>query len=214
MSRPRSALATLLAAVLLAALPVGAAAHSELESSTPAAGEVVVGSPTAITGAFTEPVDPGRSSMELRGPDGSRIARGGVPADGPRTRMTIIGFGPLQPGRYVVRWTTVTADDDGVERGTFRFTVVASTPAPASPAPNPAASLTAEPGRTSTAAPAPTAPSSDAPTAPPPTPGPDASPGASPDPDPTGATADVLIPLVVLAVILGGGVAWFARRRR
>lgn len=214
MSRPRTVLALLLAAVLLAALPVGAAAHSELESSSPAAGEVVVDGPTAITGVFTEPVDPGRSSMELRGPDGARIARGGVPEGGPRTRMTIVGFGPLQPGRYVVRWTTVTADDDGVERGTFRFTVEAPTPAPASRAPIPSAAPTARPGPTSTPASAPTAPPFDAPTALPPTPGPDASPDASPAPDTTGGTADVLIPLVVLAVILGGGVAWFARRRR
>ena len=32
------------------------------------------------------------------------------------------------PGVYEVRWTTVTADDDGVERGTFTFTVAAADP--------------------------------------------------------------------------------------
>ena len=190
---------------MVAALPAAVAAHSELESSSPAAGEVVVGGPTEITGEFTEPVDPGRSSMELRDPDGARIARGGVPEGGPATRMTIAGIPPLAPGRYTVRWTTVTADDDGVERGTFRFTVEAATPPPASPEPtstrdlpgtrrrrprHPRADVHAD-GRAHAGAHAATGPGSRRP-----------------------APADVLVPLAVLAVVLGGGVAWLVRRRR
>jgi methionine-rich copper-binding protein CopC len=207
MSRPRVVLAAFLAAALLAALPAAVAAHSELASSAPAADEVVVGTPTEIIGEFTEPVDPGRSSMELRGPDGERIARGGVPEDGQRTRMTITGFGPLEPGRYVVRWTTVTADDDGVERGTFRFTVEAATPAPPTPEPTATATSAPEPGQSSS--PAPTeAPPTSAATSPASTPAP------VPDPAPAGSTADLLIPLAVLAVVLGAGVAWVIRRRR
>jgi LPXTG-motif cell wall-anchored protein len=122
------------AAVLLLAVPGGALAHSELESSDPADGAVLDRSPTTISGDFSEPVDPARSSLELRGPDGARIATGGVLAGGPATRMAIDGIAPLADGRYEVRWTTVTSDDDGVERGTFSFAVaVAAGPSPAAP---------------------------------------------------------------------------------
>ena len=108
--------------------------------------------------------------MELRGPDGAQIASGGVPAGGPPTRMTIAGSRRWPPGVYEVRWTTVTADDDGVERGTFTFTVAeaaqpehdaatapehagrAATPAraPASPAPRACARPRAGPRRPAT----------------------------------------------------------------
>ena len=195
MTVARGALAALLAALVVAALPAAVAAHSELESSSPAAGDVVVGGPREISGEFTEPVDPGRSSMELRGPDGARIARGGVPEGGPATRMTIAGLPPLVPGRYTVRWTTVTADDDRVERGTFRFTVDAATPEPESPEPTSTSTPTLAPTPTSAAVPTPT-------------------PAPQPDPAPAAGAADGLVPLAGLAVVLGGGVAWVARRRR
>jgi methionine-rich copper-binding protein CopC len=207
MTVPRRALAALLAATVVAALPAAVAAHSELESSSPAAGEVVVGGPTEITGEFSEPVDPGRSSLELRGPDGARIARGGVPEGGPATRMTIAGIPPLAPGRYTVRWTTVTADDDGVERGTFRFSVEAATPAPESPEPTSTATPLPPPGETPT--PAPTSAAE-------PTSAVEPTPAPTPQSDPASAAgpADVLVPLAVLAIVLGGGVAWVVRRRR
>lgn len=204
MNSPRGVLAALIAVAALAALPAAVAAHSELESSSPAAGEAVIGGPAEITGEFTEPVDPARSSMELRGPDGARVARGGVPEGGPATRMTIAGIPPLPPGRYTVRWTTVTADDDGVERGTFRFTVEAATASPSPvptgpPTPSPAPDDT--PASTSTRQPSPTA-------------APSPAPSPAPDPAPTAGVADVAIPLAVLAVVLGGGAAWIMRRRR
>lgn len=192
----RAARAALLAMVMLAALPAAVAAHSELDSSTPADGAVVAVAPTEITGEFTEPVDAGRSSMELRGPDGASIARGGVPDGGPPTRMTIPGLPPLAPGTYTVRWTTVTADDDGVERGTFAFTVAEPTPAPPTPTPAPTGSP-AGPTALPSLSPAPT---------PSPTPAPDAAPAAG--------LADLLVPLAVLAAVLAGGAAWLLRRRR
>jgi LPXTG-motif cell wall-anchored protein len=145
----RAAAAALVALVALALLPGVVAAHSELVTSDPADGTTLATPPTVITGEFSEEVDSARSSMELRAADGSTIATGGVPADGPATRMTLGGLPALAPGRYDVRWTTVTADDAGVERGTFTFTVAeaaatssvppAATPVPsATPAPEPA----------------------------------------------------------------------------
>jgi methionine-rich copper-binding protein CopC len=191
----RAARAAFLALGLLAVLPTVALAHSELESSTPAEGAILAATPTEIRGEFSEPLDPARSSLELRGPDGAVVARGGVPDGGPATRMTITDLPALPPGPYVVRWTTVTPDDEGVERGTFTFSVEAS----------PSASPTAPASAPASLAPA--ASSSTASTA-----APSASPAPAPAPAPAGG-GDLLIPLVVLGAVLVGGVAWLLRRR-
>jgi len=135
----RAATAAFLALLAAALVPAVVLGHSELVSSSPADGTVFAAPPTAIGGDFSEAVDPARSSMELRGPDGARVATGGVPEGGPVTRMTIAGLPDLAPGTYEVRWTTVTPDDNGVERGTFAFIVAAATSAPTdAPAPAPA----------------------------------------------------------------------------
>jgi hypothetical protein len=63
-------------------------APSDLESSVPAGG-AVVGRLSEIAADFSEEMGPAPSSMGLRGPDGTRIARGGVPEGGPPTRMAI-----------------------------------------------------------------------------------------------------------------------------
>lgn len=196
----RAVLAALLTLLALVLAPGVALGHAELESSSPADGAVLAVAPAEITGDFSEAVDPARSSMELRGPDGAVLATGGVPGDGPPTRMMIAGLPELARGAYEVRWTTVTPDDNGVERGTFAFTVAAATPSP-SPSPSPAAA---------------TAGTSEAPTVAP------ATPIATPVPtDPTAsapppdaATGDFLLPLAVLVAILVGGGAWLALRRR
>ena len=116
---PAVALLALLALVLL---PGTAAAHAELVVLEPGRPGGPHRPAAEITGDFSEEVDPTRSVMELRGPDGAPLATGGVPTGGPPTRMAIAGLPTLAPGVYEVRWTTVTADDDGVERGTFTFT--------------------------------------------------------------------------------------------
>jgi methionine-rich copper-binding protein CopC len=185
--------AALVALAMLLALPASVAAHSELEASSPADGATVV-SPPVIVGDFSEEVDPGRSSMILRDPSGTDLASGGVPADGPATRMTIADLPPLAPGRYEVRWTTVTPDDEGVERGTFSFTVDAATPEPTTA---PGAQTSASPNATPAATP-------------------EAAPGAPPQgPRPaTGGPGDLLIPLVALGAILAAGAIWLVRRRR
>jgi len=87
--------------------------------------------------------------MELLGPDGATLATNEPATAATAESMTISGFGTLGAGTYSVRWTTITPDDNGIERGTFTFTVTAATPAPsASPAaaPGAAASAAASPG--------------------------------------------------------------------
>jgi hypothetical protein len=205
MHHRRAALAAALSLLLAVLLPAAVGAHSELVSSDPADGAMLTGPPLEISGDFSEELDTTRSVMELRAPAGGVLATGRVPDGGPATRMAIVDLPAFAPGTYEVRWTTVTADDDGVERGTFTFTLLAATPSP---------TPTAEPSST----PAATAPPSVAPAPTParaPTPAP--SPAPSPAPGPVAGsttTGDLLVPLSVLAVILAGGAAWLLRRRR
>jgi len=215
MHHRRAALAAALSLLLAVLLPAAVGAHSELVSSNPADGATLTGPPLEISGDFSEELDTTRSVMELRAPAGGVLATGRVPDGGPATRMEIVDLPAFAPGTYEVRWTTVTADDDGVERGTFTFTLLAATPSPtptAEPSSTPAA--TAPPSSTPSA----TAPPSVAPAPTParaPTPAP--SPAPSPAPGPVAGsttTGDLLVPLAVLAVILAGGAAWLLRRRR
>jgi len=204
MHHRRAALAAALSLLLAVLLPAAVGAHSELVSSNPADGATLTGPPLEISGDFSEELDTTRSVMELRAPGGGVLATGRVPDGGPATRMAIVDLPAFAPGTYEVRWTTVTADDDGVERGTFTFTLLAATPSP---------TPTAEPSST----PAATAPPSAAPPSAAPAPTPAPSPAPSPAPGPVAGsttTGDLLVPLAVLAVILAGGAAWLLRRRR
>lgn len=181
---------------MVMAMPAGALAHAELETSSPAAGDVV-DSPFEgpIVLDFTEALADG-SEADLLGPDGSGI--GAATVDGPEARMIFELDGPLDPGEYEIRWTGIAADGH-VERGTFTFTVA---PPAATPTPTPEPTSTPAPSAATTPTPAPT-----------PSPEPTASP--SPTPDSAGGTADALIPIIVaLVVVAGGGIYLLTQRRR
>ncbi len=149
--RSRRTIAAVLATLLgLALTPGVVAAHAELVTSDPPAGATLTTSPGQITGDFSQPVDPGRSSIELRGPNGVQLAVGTVPDGAAPTHLVIADVPALAPGLYEVRWTTITPDDNGVTRGTFTFTVAAAG---------------ASPGTTASAAGSPSAAASPAPAA-------------------------------------------------
>lgn len=200
MRHRRAAAAAVLSLLLAVLLPAAVGAHSELVSSSPADRATLAVPPLEVSGDFSEELDTTRSVMELRAPGGRVVATGRVPGEGQATRMTIADLPALDPGTYEVRWTTVTADDDGVERGTFTFTIEAA---------RPSASPTAEPSTTTT----PTAPSFATPAATA-APGPTAAPSPSPSPGAGSTAGDLLVPLAVLAGILVAGTAWLLLRRR
>ena len=139
--------APILAAALLVAflIPGSVVAHAALDVPTPADGTTVEGAPTDVAGTFTQDLETGGSSIQLRNAAGEVIATGGVdPADD--RRIVITELPELAPGDYEVRWTTLSAEDGELERGTWTFTVA--------PAASPTAALTAEPtAAASTAAP-------------------------------------------------------------
>jgi methionine-rich copper-binding protein CopC len=129
-ARPWLAAPAIVLALLLLA-PVGSAlAHASLVSSDPADGVTLTASPASITATFAEAFDTGRSSMELLGPDSSTLATNARGTSATAESMTISGYGTLAPGLYSVRWTTITPDDNGIERGTFRFTIATTTASP------------------------------------------------------------------------------------
>lgn len=120
-----------LAAALLFLLGAQVLAHAALVSSNPADGATIPASPTAITATFSEAIAPDRSSMQLSSrsgasiaPSGATVMNGGAdPTDTTSTKMVIDLPAPLAAGQYDVRWITVTPDDNGLERGTFSFTI-------------------------------------------------------------------------------------------
>src|SRR5450830_364934 len=110
--------------------PAAALAHADLVTSDPANGTTLTASPATITATYAEAFDTKRSSMELLGPDGATLATNEPATAATAESMTISGFGTLAPGTYSVRWTTITPDDNGIERGTFRFTITTTTASP------------------------------------------------------------------------------------
>lgn len=201
--RRSSSFAVLGGLVLVLLLPVTVFGHAELDTSTPADGAIVDG-PFAgtIFMTFTEGLA-GESSAKLRDSAGLVPAADDVHFD----TITLMPDAPLAAGDYEVEWTAV-AEDGHIERGTVRFTVVLSaTPEPTpSPTPAPSATPTTSAPTTPTPAPSPSATLTPVAT-------PAASPAGPDDPDTTGGAGDVLLP-IVLGALLVGGLAFVLLRRR
>lgn len=142
-------LAVALPAVLLA-LVAGAApawAHTELESSSPAANSQVGTAPTSVSLTFSEEIVAADATVSVTGPDGTDHAAGSAFGEG--ATLTV----PLRPlgaaGTYTVTYRVVSDDGHPVS-GTVPFTLTspgpgaaATTPAPAAAAPTAAAPETA-----------------------------------------------------------------------
>jgi copper resistance protein C len=202
MTTPRPTRVRLVALVTVASVvllfPATAAAHAELDTPTPADEATVEGTPDEVWGTFTQRIDPDGSSLVLRDADDSVVARGG-PDPEDDERMAIADLPELAPGTYEVQWTTISAEDGELARGTWSFTVTAE------PSPSP----TAEP----TPSAAPTAAETASPT---PSPSAAPSPSASPAPsDPTGSSGDAVLPIIAaLAIVLIGAGYLISRRGR
>jgi methionine-rich copper-binding protein CopC len=180
----------LVAALLV--VPGVALGHAALDTATPGPGDEVVGSPEEIVATFTQDLDMSRTAMTVRDASDTIVADGPVLGDGPRELR--LALPELAPGEYEVRWTSFSAEDSELERGTYSFTVLAA-PSPTL-APTPAA--TDDPT---------TAPATAAPATLGPTPVASAAP-ASPD---DGVAA--LLPIGIGAVVLIALGAWLMRRR-
>ena len=125
--RPRL---TQVSAALLTCLAIGAtlawaSVHIRLESSVPAAGEVVSTAPERFELRFSGPVNEALSSLVLVDPAGDsvNVTLGALLDDG----RTLVGDVPeLTGGEYLVLWKTVSADGHPVS-GEFSFTYAGAT---------------------------------------------------------------------------------------
>lgn len=190
-----------LALAALSLLPAAAAAHAELEATTPADGAAVVGPPGELSATFSEALS-ADSTLSIRTAAGERLAVGG-PDSADAARLVIDPVPELAAGDYEMRWTAIGGDGH-IERGTWAFTVVSPPPTKVLPtatasASGPSPSETPSPGPTVTA----TLPAS--PIASP-------SPGAG-DPTPAGV-ADVLVPIIAVLAFVLIALGYVQSRRR
>jgi copper transport protein len=138
-SSRRRAVARWLVVGILGLLVVGltaapAAAHTDLESSTPAAGATVERL-TSIDLRFSQGLEPSASHVWLRDAAGYLELGPATAPDGPSSLSVPVPA--LGNGTYDVVWHVVASDGTPVE-GTFTFTLAAAAPAaPAGAAPAP-----------------------------------------------------------------------------
>lgn len=195
---PRAVFRSLACALVLYALASPVLAHAELISAQPGPGDRLTIAPSELVAKFTQDLDPSRSSLELRDASGTRIVKGGELGNGPREFR--LDLPELAPGKYEVRWVSLSTEDGEIFRGTYTFEVVAATPTPtpAPPSPTPAmpsASTTpssSPPSRSSIPSPVPT---------------------QGPVPDASGLDAFVVLPIVVAALVVAAFGVWMLRRQ-
>jgi methionine-rich copper-binding protein CopC len=134
-------------AVCLFAGPRFAEAHAELERALPEPETSLASSPATVEIWFTEEAAEG-STIEVFGPDGSPVHEGEAALDlfDPNRQHVTVSLQPgLPPGRYTVRWTSISAADGDSSSGEFGFTVAGTASPVASPAASPVVSATAGP---------------------------------------------------------------------
>ena len=195
----RSVAAAAIACLFVLALTPGTVlGHAELSTVTPT-DKSTVPAPSEIVMTFTENLDASASNIRLVDASGAVVAQGGT-VDSTNPKEMTLALSMVAPGTYTIRWTSKSALDGDVARGTTTFTATAATPPP------PSASPSAEP---SAASAAPSIAASE-----PPSTAPSDSPLASSGGSATSTSStDTLIPIIVAIVVLGGLGAWLLRRR-
>ena len=123
--------ACLLVAGLLVLAPAASVrAHAELLKSSPASGAALTHAPSVIRAWFDDELALKTSVMRLYDAQGKLVASGGVdPKDASHKVMQIVAP-HLSSGGYVVRWHAVTADDNAVTQGSFKFSIGGAAAAP------------------------------------------------------------------------------------
>ncbi len=116
-------LAVMLSLGLLFSIVTTASAHAKVLSATPGIGATITQAPTKVTVETAENMKPGAqfSNLFVYAPNGDLISQGNatIPLNSPKEMS--IAIKPSGNGVYVVRWITVSADEQ-----------VPATPTPAS----------------------------------------------------------------------------------
>ncbi|MEO5950939.1 MAG: copper resistance protein CopC, partial [Chloroflexia bacterium] len=104
-------------------------AHARIATANPANGATVQPGLGELIINYTEDVSVDQSTAVVNMTDGTLVASTASIDRANRKKMTIKMASPLKSGTYVIKWHTVTEDDNGIADGTLNFTV-AGTPAP------------------------------------------------------------------------------------
>ena len=119
MRTQRSALISILAAVLVLGAVAVAAAHTEVKSTSPAKGAVAKTSISRVTVTFDGTLR--RGTLRVSGPRGTVVSKGAGGRDPRNIKRLLAGLkGGLKAGSYKASWTIVAADGHR-QRGSFRF---------------------------------------------------------------------------------------------
>ena len=125
------AAATALASLLLVLSGGPAAAHTGLQSSTPADGETLTAAPDAISLTFSSAVASEFAQVAVTGPDGESVTSGEVAIDGAVVSQPVSTTGD---GAYVVAYRVVSDDGHPVS-GQLTFTLTGTGGAATEPTP-------------------------------------------------------------------------------
>ncbi|MGW5723798.1 copper resistance CopC family protein [Amycolatopsis sp. NPDC003865] len=139
---PRRASGTVLAALTgLVVLAGPAAAHTDLESSSPAEGASLAAAPAEVKLTFGEPVTLPPEAIKVTGRDGTAWTVGTPTVAGAVVTAPVTPSGPAQA--YTLTWKVIADDGDNLT-GTVHFTLAAA-PAASSSAPAPTATAAQAP---------------------------------------------------------------------
>lgn len=108
------------AALALGAVPAVAAAHVELESSSPEAGANLDAAPTEVTLTFIGELDPDGSGFTVIDHRGEEVGSGGVDLDVADRNVLSGSVTITEPGVYTVAWDVLGADGHELS-GEFSF---------------------------------------------------------------------------------------------
>ncbi|WP_026912143.1 copper resistance CopC/CopD family protein [Patulibacter minatonensis] len=114
----RPVLAALAAIIALLALPGGASAHAQLESTVPPSGAVVARQPAQVDFRFGEGVQAGRDAVRVYDGAGKQVQRGGAYSPGGDAKQIAIRLRPgLPQGTYTATYRLISADGHPISGG-------------------------------------------------------------------------------------------------
>ncbi|MDX3521986.1 copper resistance protein CopC [Streptomyces scabiei] len=127
-ARPLAVPAAALA--VLAATAPQAAAHTELDTSSPGTNATLAGPPPRVTLTFSDEMTQKYAKVAVTGPDGKPASDGAPQVDGRTVTLPLDAGSPA--GRYTVGYRVVSADGHPVS-GSYTFTVKETVSPSASP---------------------------------------------------------------------------------
>ncbi len=111
---------TILAALVLLAIPYPALAHAALTGTTPAADENLDQAPTEVRLTFGGELQPDGSGFSVTDADGNEVGTGSLDLDVAERNQIAGDVEISEPGTYTVSWTSVAADGHR-DSGSFTF---------------------------------------------------------------------------------------------